>query len=65
MGYYITSMRAAAEKAEPQELKAVFDYYMELALEDYKSGALDVLEYGQICFEYADTLTAKGVLNYM
>jgi hypothetical protein len=65
MGYYIEAIKAAAEKCEPHELKPMLDFLVELALEDYKAGALDVVEYGDICNEYNDTLMATNAVNYM
>ena len=65
MDYYITSMRAAAEKCEPHELKPMLDFFMEQAKEDYHAGALDVLELGDILNEYTDTLTTANAINYI
>lgn len=65
MEYYINSMRAAADKCEPHELKPVLDFYMEQATEDYKAGALDVLELRDILNEYNDTLMAANAVNYV
>ena len=63
MEYYIKSMRAAAEGCEPHELKPMLDFYMEQATEDYRAGALDVAELGDILNEYTDTLMATNAVN--
>jgi hypothetical protein len=65
MGYYIEAIRAAAEGCEPRELKPMLDFYMEQAQEEYKAGALDVAELGDILNEYTDTLTAANAVNYI
>lgn len=65
MGYYIEAIRAAAEKADPSELKPMLDFLVGLAKEDYKAGALDVTEYGDICNEYSDALTTTNAINYL
>lgn len=65
MEYYIEAIREAAAGCEPQELKPMLDFLVEQAKEDYKAGALDVVEYGDIVNEYTDTLTNKNVVNYM
>lgn len=65
MEYYINSIKAAAEKCEPHELKPMLDFYMEQATDDYKAGALDVVELGDILNEYADTLKTANVVNYI
>jgi hypothetical protein len=65
MEYYINAIRAAAEKCEPRELKPMLDFLVDQAKEDYKGGALDVAEYGDIVNEYTDTLVAANVVNYM
>ena len=62
---YIEAIRAAAEKADPCELKPMLDFYMEQATEDYKAGALDVVELGDILTEYTYTLTATNAINYI
>ena len=61
---YIASMRAAVEHCELCELRAVFDYYLALALDDYRAGALDVFEYGLILDEYSETLMSTGASRY-
>lgn len=65
MGYYIEAIRAAAEGCEPHELKPMLDFYMEQATDDYKAGALDVVELGDILNEYADTLKTANAVNYI
>ncbi len=65
MEYYIEAIRAAAEKADPRELKPMLDFYMEQATEDYKAGALDVLELRDILNEYTHTLMATNAMNYI
>ena len=65
MEYYITAMKAAAEKCTPREIKPIFDFLIEKAKEDYIAGALDVVELGDILNEYADTLRCKNVVNYI
>ena len=65
MEYYIEAIRAAAEGCEPQQLKPMLDFYVEQAHEDYKAGALDVLEYLDVVNEYADTLKVRNAVNYM
>lgn len=65
MEYYINAIRAAAEGCEPHELKPMLDFYMEQAKEDYRAGALDVAEYGDIVNEYGDTLMVKNAVNYI
>ena len=64
MEYYITAMRAAASHCEPYELKPIFDCLVERAREDYQAGALDIVEYGDIVNEYADTLRNTNAVNY-
>ena len=65
MEYYITAMRAAAEKCSNWELKPVFDYLLGQAKEDFQAGALDMLEYYNIVNEYADTLKIRNAINYV
>jgi len=65
MDYYITSMRAAAEKCEPHELKPMLDFFMEQAKEDYRAGALDVVELGDILNEYDHTIKTTNAINYI
>lgn len=64
MEYYIDSMRAAASVCEPRELKPVLDFIIGQAQDDYRAGALDVAEYGDIINEYTNTLTNANVINY-
>lgn len=65
MEYYIESMKAAASKCHPRELKDIFDYYMGLTIEDYHAGALDVIEYSYIIDCYNDILMAKNTFVYL
>ena len=65
MAYYIEAIRAAAAAASPRDLKPALDFLLELALADYRAGALDVIEYCAIADEYAETLKAAGAVNYL
>jgi len=65
MKHYIEAIRAAAAKCEPHELKPRLDFILETATEEYKAGALDVLEYDEVATEYADTLKNTNVVNYV
>lgn len=65
MDYYIEAIKAAAEKCEPHELKPMLDFYLEQATEEYKAGALDVIELGDILNEYTDTIMATNAMNYI
>lgn len=65
MEHFITAMRAAANKCELKDLKNIFDHILEQAKEEYIAGALDVIEYGDIINEYADTLRFKNAINYI
>ena len=64
MAYYIEAIRAAAAAASPRDLKPALDFLVSLAKEDYKGGALDVLEYSDIIDEYAAALKSSGAVNY-
>ena len=64
MDYYITAIRAAADSASPRDLKPALDFLLDLAREDYKAGALDVVEFGDIINEYTFTLTTTNAINY-
>lgn len=65
MAYYIEAIRAAAESASPRDLKPALDFIMGQATEDYKSGALDVAELGDILGAYDDAVRAANAINYM
>lgn len=65
MEYYLEAIKAAADKCEPRELKPMLDFLVEQALEDYKAGALDVVEYGDIVNEYADAVRSTNIINYI
>ena len=65
MEYYIEAIKDAAAKCEPCKLKPMLDFLMDCATEDYKGGALDVVELGDILTEYNDTLMATNAINYI
>ena len=65
MEHYTEAIRAAASKCEPRELKPMLDFILETATEDYKAGALGLLEYDEIATEYADTLKNTNAVNYI
>ena len=64
MEYYLEAIKAAAEKADPHELKPMLDFYLEQATADYKGGALALDEFYDILNEYNYTLMSLNVINY-
>lgn len=65
MEYYIEAIRAAAAASSPRDLKPALDFVMGLARDDYKAGALDVVELGDILNEYDFALKAAGAMHYL
>ena len=64
MDHYIEAIRAAAASASPRELMPALDFLMDQATEEYKAGALDVLELRDILDEYEATLLEANAINY-
>lgn len=65
MENYIEAIREAAAAASPRDLKDALDFLMDLATDDYKAGALSVLELGDILNEYDDAIQSTNAVNYI
>ena len=64
MEYYITAIREAVAAASPRDLKPALDFLVDLATEDYRAGALDVVELGDILNEYESAVRSTNAINY-
>lgn len=64
MSYYIEAIREAVAHSDPSYLKPALDFLMDLATDDYKAGALDALELGDILNEYDAALVSTNAVNY-
>lgn len=65
MPYYIEAIRAAVASGPSRDLKPALDFLMDLATADYKAGALDVVELGDILNEYEDAVLETNAINYL
>lgn len=65
MAYYIEAIREAVAHSDPSYLKPALDFLMDLATEEYKAGALDVLELGAVLDEYESALLETNATQYV
>jgi hypothetical protein len=61
---YIEAIRAAAAHGPSPELQPMLEFILGMAAEDYKSGALGLLEFDEIATECADILRNTNAINY-
>ena len=65
MNKYVKAIKASATVFHPCLLKQALDNILDAALRAYKAQELSVLEYLNVCEEYAHTLVYTNAVIYM